>query len=484
VINMGTIHLSAGAAGMLAVALAITGCSASASTEQASTAAQIAPPLPATPVGITLVNVVQVVGVAPPDYLWTRLGAADGKTLYTSAADTPGVSHCVQTCAKQFPPLLAGTGAVGFGDWSLVKRPDGTLQWAYQGKPLYTSAAEATLSQEVATLVAQGRPQRPARAQQKEESSHADAAALPAGWAIARFNPQQGLVLPASVGLKTLAVQDGMGDALVSAAGTTLYGYDGPARDAAKATCAPSASATGGCGAMFQPYLAPETASAVGDFSIVKGGSGGDAAQWAYKGVPLYTFSGDRKPTDANGVYGNYGHWHVMFLYLDPFPQNVQAIESVGHGKILANEAGMPLYQRAQFRELFGGPTAYHDYGGAPYMGIALQTGGCAAACLKVRRPLLAPPDAQPHGDWMVYVRPDGTKQWAFQGFALYTYTGDTRPGIVDGHNISDFVVGDAGPYKVADVADPGGGGMGMMGGGSSKAGLFWYVSHPDWLGR
>jgi hypothetical protein len=116
-------------------------------------------------------------------------------------------------------------------------------------------------------------------------------------------------------------------------------------------------------------------------------------------------------------------------------------------------------------------------------MGIAIRTGGCDAACLKVRRPLLAPADAQSKGDWMVYTRPDGSKQWAFKGFALYSYTGDTRPGIVDGHNITDYVVGDAGTYKVSDVAagEPGGG---FMGSGNFGAGLFWFVAHPDWLGR
>jgi predicted lipoprotein with Yx(FWY)xxD motif len=208
-----------------------------------------------------------------------------------------------------------------------------------------------------------------------------------------------------------------------------------------------------------------------------------EAGQWAYKGAPLYTFSGDHKPTDAYGVYGNYGPWQVMFLYLDAFPQNVQAVESVGHDKILADLQGAPLYGRAHFREIFGGATAYHDYMAPYYMGAAIGTGGCDAACRKVRRPLLAPANAQSKGDWMVYTREDGSKQWAFQGFALYTYTADTRPGIVNGHNVTDYIVGDEGTYKIADATagEPSGDGMVL---GSSGVGLFWYVTHPDWLGR
>lgn len=481
---MGSVRVCAGILCTLAAALVVAGCGAGA--QQSSAVARIPQPMPATPAGITLINVVQVVGVAPPDYLWTRLGDARGRTLYTSAADTtPGESHCVGKCAQEFPPVLAGAGASAFGDWSLVKRPDGERQWAYQGKPLYTFAQETTLLQEVEALYAQGRSQDSDRGPQKKRAAAPKNVqpTPPPGWTVARFDPEKNLIRPSPIRVQTLAVQDGMGDALVSADGMTLYGYEGSAREEAEAACVqPAHRGPQDCSARFQPYLAPETASAVGDFSIMRGGVGGEARQWAYKGVPLYTFSGDHKATDAYGVYQSHGPWQVIFVYLDPFPQSVQAIESVGHDKILADPRGMPLYQRADFRELFGGPTAYHDYGAAPYMGIAIGTRGCDAACLKSRPPMLAPADAQPHGDWMVYTREDGSKQWAFQGFALYAYAVDTRPGIVNGHNISDFFVGDAGPYKISD-ATIGNREEGPFA-GTSKAGFFWFVSHPDWLGR
>ena len=124
---------------------------------QAEAAARFPHPLPAVPVGITLVNVVKVVGVAPPDYLYTRLGDGNGKTLYTYKEDTtPGVSKCTEACTKDFPPVLAGSRPMPFGDWSIVKRPEGALQWAYFGKPLYTYAKEAELPQLVDTLIHQG----------------------------------------------------------------------------------------------------------------------------------------------------------------------------------------------------------------------------------------------------------------------------------------------------------------------------------------
>ncbi len=62
-----------------------------------------------------------------------------GMTLYTFDNDPAGggKSVCNAGCAKNWPPLMASSGAAASGDWSVVTRDDGTKQWAYQGKPLY-----------------------------------------------------------------------------------------------------------------------------------------------------------------------------------------------------------------------------------------------------------------------------------------------------------------------------------------------------------
>lgn len=64
---------------------------------------------------------------------------ASGRPLYTFDFDTMvGMSHCEGDCAQMWPPLIAPKDAKPFGDWSLVKREDGSPQWAYKTKPLYT----------------------------------------------------------------------------------------------------------------------------------------------------------------------------------------------------------------------------------------------------------------------------------------------------------------------------------------------------------
>jgi predicted lipoprotein with Yx(FWY)xxD motif len=63
---------------------------------------------------------------------------ASGMTLYTFDKDAAGKSACNGPCAANWPMLMAASGASGSGDWTIVTRDDGSKQWAYKGKPLYT----------------------------------------------------------------------------------------------------------------------------------------------------------------------------------------------------------------------------------------------------------------------------------------------------------------------------------------------------------
>ncbi|QFY60541.1 hypothetical protein FZ934_08935 [Rhizobium grahamii] len=61
----------------------------------------------------------------------------NGMTLYTFKKDSKGVSNCYGDCAKNWPPLMAASGAKAEGAYSLVDRKDGSKQWAKDGMPLY-----------------------------------------------------------------------------------------------------------------------------------------------------------------------------------------------------------------------------------------------------------------------------------------------------------------------------------------------------------
>jgi predicted lipoprotein with Yx(FWY)xxD motif len=60
-----------------------------------------------------------------------------GMTLYVFDKDSVGKSACNGPCAGNWPPLVAAAAAKPMGDYTIVTRDDGSMQWAYKGRPLY-----------------------------------------------------------------------------------------------------------------------------------------------------------------------------------------------------------------------------------------------------------------------------------------------------------------------------------------------------------
>ena len=65
-----------------------------------------------------------------------------GMTLYTFDKDAGGKSACNGPCATNWPPLKAAASDKAEGGYTVIKRDDGAMQWAYKGKPLYTWAKD------------------------------------------------------------------------------------------------------------------------------------------------------------------------------------------------------------------------------------------------------------------------------------------------------------------------------------------------------
>lgn len=73
--------------------------------------------------------------------LW--LETAYRRTVYASQLDEPGVSNCVDACTETWIPYTVEAGDVIYGlgvrgELSVITRPDGSLQVAYNEMPLYT----------------------------------------------------------------------------------------------------------------------------------------------------------------------------------------------------------------------------------------------------------------------------------------------------------------------------------------------------------
>src|SRR6201999_820297 len=61
-----------------------------------------------------------------------------GMTLYTWDEEPLGKAACLDSCAESCKPFLAQDQSKSLGEWSLIDRSDGSKQWAYKGKALYT----------------------------------------------------------------------------------------------------------------------------------------------------------------------------------------------------------------------------------------------------------------------------------------------------------------------------------------------------------
>jgi predicted lipoprotein with Yx(FWY)xxD motif len=376
-----------------------------------------------TPPGVTFQwvkvgKVTEVAGASSDQQaLVTVFGDPAGKTLYSTDRDVePGKSSCAGECATTWPPAIAPGDAKPVGHWSVVKREDGAQQWAYKGKPLYTYAKDEKIGDGSGQNVDQV-------------------------WHMAALQPADGIDMPYGVAIQEIATGPGQG--LVDAHGRSLYVFDGRVEHG-KAICA-----TGHCGPEWRPLPAGQLANPIGDFTIVAREDG--VSQWAYKGRPLYLYAGDAEIGDANGK-GVDRNFELALVERYFLPSGVSILPNERKGGLLTNAEGKTLYARDRVSyNGTGGHSARGADRGQPQIGMQIGLAGCDAACAKDWTPLAAPADALPSGYWSVMTRTDGSKQWGYQGYALYTYAGDRKPGDTIGQDMYDLVVNDS-TDKLADA--------------------------------
>ncbi|MCS3468900.1 putative lipoprotein with Yx(FWY)xxD motif [Pseudomonas sp. JUb42] len=73
----------------------------------------------------------------PADFKDGILVDPQGMTLYSFDKDATNMSNCDGSCAVNWPPFIALPGQAAT-KWEAIKRHDGSMQWSYDGKPLYT----------------------------------------------------------------------------------------------------------------------------------------------------------------------------------------------------------------------------------------------------------------------------------------------------------------------------------------------------------
>jgi predicted lipoprotein with Yx(FWY)xxD motif len=211
---------------------------------------------------------------------------ADGKgmTLYVSDSDAPKKTpSCNADCMTKWRPLHAPQLATSDGDWSVVTRADGTKQWAYKDKPLYTYAGDFVAGDTLGDGAARG-------------------------WRVLVLDPPK--PVPAWLTVQSTDDADVYGDR----AGMTIYVHD---IAHSRRVVGPAKASDDDDGPMrrpqdWKPVLATADDKAVGDWTIVTRTNGN--RQWAYKGLLAYTNVNDNKPGELNGVRRDDLTWRVIPL--------------------------------------------------------------------------------------------------------------------------------------------------------------------------
>lgn len=402
-----------------------------------------------TPSGITLVDVVKIIGNASTQFMWRRLGDANGKPLYTYAKDAQaGRPVCVSECAKEFIPFSAPAGAKAFSDWTIVKREDGVRQWAYQGLPLYsysgkdpdgepsTSGLSTTGAEDPAAMDPGSKIFSP-----KEE------------WQRAAFAPAKTFPTPADLELQSLPTANGYGIVDVNTKKVAYILKHSPKNVHA-----------------WTPIYAPGLAVPMGTFSIVTRKDG--TKQWTYRGQGLYSFNGDYSTSDTNGVLAE-KEAQVALIYRHFMPESVEIKVFPGRGPLMMTKAGLSVYTQSRQQLQYGGRETRDGYR-YPYSAAkAVGTRGCVNDCTTTWQPVVAPANARAAGFWEVETRTDGKKQWAYKGSPLYTYVRDEKAGDIAGNNRHEIIFGD--PTGKRDLSITGGDIVGSK--YAAGSGLYWHLA-------
>ena len=408
------------------------------------------------PVGITL----QYIG-QPQGYGMQRISLTPrleitysderGRTLYTYDKDGPEKSNCAGDCTAKWLPLAPVAGAKPVPQWTIIKRDDGSRQWAHNGKPIYTYIDDKE-GGEVLGLGAD-----PALDVKGGNAGRAVTAKLPEGWRIEKF--QTGGVPTAKFtaphGFQLRGVTDANAVVIIDPEARVLYAYDGDVNQDGRSCGTASAKCAG-----FNPVEAPVLAKPVGDWSVVDRRDG--IRQWRYKNKPLYTFEGDRIPGDVHGA-GVDKRWRLAMVYAHYLPPGAKFREDLGRGRHLVTDKGMTLYRRDHKAFNNASSQFAHEIPYRPRVGRLIREVACDARCREDWKPFVAAPGAQSRGYWGVHVLPDGTKQWTYKDYALYTFTGDKEPGDMTGDSVYDERLSDD-PTFDNDLGFP----------ALYKAGFFW----------
>jgi predicted lipoprotein with Yx(FWY)xxD motif len=171
------------------------------------------------------------------------------------------------------------------------------------------------------------------------------------------------------------------------------------------------------CLDMWPAVYAADDAKPAGAFTVITRKDG--KKQWAYDQHALYTSDQDKVPGDVNGASTRGGQGD------GPAARDVaQAPSAIPPGFLVRSSAsGRMLLTDKNFSIYMW------DRDGA-------NKSVCDEACTRTWVPVVASVAAQPQGDWSIFERSPGVRQWAFRKKPLYTYALDAETRSQEGSDV------------------------------------------------
>jgi|GEM_PF-882247 len=255
---------------------------------------------------------------------------ANGMTLYVFTVDKKGVSNCNSaSCLALWSPIIADkmpalSGASG--TFSLITRNDSRTQLAYNGMPLYTFFNDTAPGDAKGQgyggkwFVAQTNLTDFPAAITQGQAQNASKNATPAAQNATGNATQQ--AAPSIVKISNNIVYGVM---MTNANGMTLYVSN---KDSFNASACDSY-----CAQTWPPLISetvPSVQGAPGSFGLILRAGTGGKKQVTYNGMPLYAYSYDESPGDANGNRA-FNQWYIATPDLTDFPNPTSVYSGNGY---------------------------------------------------------------------------------------------------------------------------------------------------------
>ena len=340
------------------------------------------------------------------------------------------------SCTAVWPPVYAPDGAKPVGKWTVLKRPDGRMQWAYDRRALYTSALDKQPGDVLGGTNLPG-------------IGEGSAVRIPVG-------PESNV--PGQFNVVTTMA----GRLVTLRGGASVYTYDRDGRN--KSNCKDA------CLGEWSPVLAPSLATRVGDdwttFERTPG-----VLQWAFRGRPVYEHPADMKLGSLDG--SDTPGWHNIYTQMAPALPKGFALKPTSVGMVLGDSKGMTIYRYICTDD--GSDQLTCDTPESPQLyRLAVCGGGDPERCLKTFPYVIAPAGVKGSNQaWgTTFIDPKTGKRttanapgalnvWTFRNRPIYTFAGykgygDRKPTDINANGWGEGNAGHNGYMAIVyrDISD------------------------------